>query len=136
MAKTKTVYINTYVKDWRFAGEEIEDLGKKLDASREALLRCEEGTWAYNFWSTQSQRLMNKWKLAVLLKDTGLKQEGTMRDGITRRYDWWEGSDEPAGGSSMFWHWLGEKITGGPNLERAWAMAQKEKLQKARQGLA
>ena len=133
--KTKTEYVSI-AKDWRDSWHEVELLGTKLDQARKAVKDCTPGTWAHDFWTTTADRLFKKWKLTSTMREVGLKQKGPV-GGITRRYDWWEGSEEPA---SMPWlPSLGnffENAGLGHRLDESWARSKELSFQKARQGLA
>lgn len=125
-------------KDWKDAWPEIESLGHRLDAAREARDRCEEGTWSHTLWSQTADTLFRKWSLTVTLYQTGLRQRGPER-GFDIDYSWWEGSDEPVGQLPVP-AWLNLNFINDwfnhNDLEHSWAKAQEQKLQKARQGLA
>lgn len=129
---------DVFTKDWRDAGPEVERLGQRLDAARQAADYAKEDTWAKNFWTTQSAVLFRKWSQAVKLHQVGMRQEGKVNPGIDIQYDWWEPSDEVAMRFPLIdgiTNWIMDR-TSNPNLDRAWEMAKEEKVQKARQGLA
>ena len=131
---TKTEYISV-AKDWRDAGHEVEALGLRLDAARNALKECKAGTWAQTFWAQTADRLLIKWKLTVTMHAVGLKQQGP-RDGVTRSYDWWETSEELRVTSFGFFdNWLNQ-IGLQTRLAESWAKSKEIKLEKARLGLA
>jgi hypothetical protein len=111
----------------------MDQLGRRLDAVRGRLKECKDG-WAKNHWTTVEQNLTHKWKLTIMMHDVVIKQSGGMKP-YEIKYDWWEGSEEPAGNGGIFWNYLTDKLTGGPDLTRAWEMARNEFIQKARQGL-
>ena len=129
-----------YSKDWANAGAEIERLGKQLDAVRDAKKASKRNSWAKKHWSQTEQILLRKWKQSVRLHSVGLRQAGRVDFGPKVSYDWWEGSYEVAMRFPVIdsiGNWLQDKFgNSNGNLERAWAMAQEQKLQKARQGLA
>ena len=124
-------------KDWRDSGHEIEVLGDRLDKARNALAKCKEGTWAHRYWNLTVERLFKKWRLSVTMKTVGLVQVGRS-DKIKIRSDWWEGSEEvggPAFGFTVIDDWI-HGMGLSQRLDESWERAQKEKLQRARQGLA
>ncbi len=139
--KTKTEFLNPEgeFKDWKDAWPEIEALGNRLDAARETLKFCKEGTWAHSHWATIVDTLLRKWQLTVTLYQTGLRQRGPQR-GYNIDYTWLEGSDEITMSIPVIdgiTRWINERFgMSYGSLDRAWEMAREEKLQKARQGLA
>ena len=138
--KTEFVPIGEYAKDWANAGAEIDRLGQRLDAVRVAKKAAKRNSWAKKHWTQTEQIILRKWKQSVRLRSVGLRQAGKVDMGPKISYDWWEGSYEVAMRFpiiEMISLWISDKAgLSSPNLERAWAMAQEEKLQKARQGLA
>jgi hypothetical protein len=139
--KVKTEYVSlVFSKDWSNAGAEIERLGKRLDAVRQARKGAKRNSWAKKHWTQTEQIILRKWKQGVRLRGIGLRQAGKFDSGPKIDYSWWEGTEE----ISMRFpvldaisQLLTEKFGfASPNLDRAWEMAKEEKLQKARQGLA
>jgi len=132
-----------FYKDWAQADAEIEALGRRLDAVRGLIVELEQRgdeveSWALRHWREVEDVVLRKWKHTVLLKQSGLRQVGVTREGPDIDYSWWEKSDEIAMRLPLidgFTNWLTDRVS-SPNFDRAWAMAQEEKLQKARQGLA
>jgi len=129
-----------HVKRWANAGEEIEILGRRLDAIREAKKKAKRKSWAKKHWTQAEAIVLRKWKLTVQLRDVALVQVLKKECGPKIDYSWWEPSEEVAmrfpildSISQLFADKIG--LT-SPNFERAWAMAQEEKLQKARLGQA
>jgi len=138
--KVKVEYITPeFYKDWGNAAYELKCLEHRLDAVRSALKECKPDSWAYRHWAETEAVLLRKWKHTVRLKDVGLRQINKVDMGPAIDYDWWEGSEEVAmrfpilDGIS---NWIQDRVVGSASLDRAWAKAQEEKLQKARQGLA
>jgi hypothetical protein len=134
--------MDTQYKDWRHAGHEIEQLGRRLDAVRECLARAQKdkSEWAINHWSQQRANLTARWRLTIMLKDTGMKQTN-VRPRQVVRYDWYEDSEEP-----VFQSWFdcwpfnifaqaqdARRIQAG--LEASWEKRRGEIIQRARQGL-
>lgn len=85
-----------YVKDWRDCWDEIELLGQRLDAARQALARSREDTWAYGRWKTIVDVLTKKWRLMTAMHAAGLRQVST--DETPINYNWFESTDEHIGG--------------------------------------
>jgi hypothetical protein len=142
--KAKTEYVPSgYHKNWANATNEIERLGKQLDAVRVVLAKYktakQKKTWAYKHWRSVEAIVLRKWTLSVRLRDVGLVQVGKAKPGPAIRYDWWEGTEEIAMRFPILDNIaqiLTDKFGNSRSLERAWAMAMEEKLQKARQGQA
>jgi hypothetical protein len=131
---TKTEYISV-AKDWRDCGHEIEALGEKLDAARDALKGCKPNTWAHSFWTQTADRLFIKWKLTVTMHEVGLKQQGP-QGGIHRSYDWFENSEEIRMVSLAVLDNLFHNAGLSQRLDESWAKSKELKLERARQGLA
>jgi hypothetical protein len=140
--KTKTEYIvPSFYKDWGNASYELECLGRRLDATRQAINYLKdkpENHWALRQWRENEAILLRRWKHTIRLKETGLRQIQNYDSGPKISYDWWENAEEVPMTMPLLDNisrWIME-YTGNTNLDRAWAIAQEEKLQKARQGLA
>lgn len=138
--KTKVEYVPVmYSKDWAHAGDEIERLGRQLDAVRDAKKRCtKRNSWAKKHWAQTEQILLRKWKQTIRLQSVGLRQAVKDNPNHKISYDWWEPSEEVAVSIPLFDN-LGRMLmdqVGNTNYDRAWELAKEEKLQKARQGLA
>ena len=70
-AKTQPVeFLSTHtdLRNWRFLGQEMEALGARLDAAREALTRSKTN-WSKNYWSQMIESLMFQWKQLPVLHD-------------------------------------------------------------------
>ena len=134
MAQPKIEYISV-LKDWRDAGHEVEALGLRLDAARDALKECKKGTWAHTFWSQTAERLLVKWKLTVTMHEVGLKQQGPS-GGIHRSYDWWEKAEEIRMASVPFLENMFNNASLQQRLDESWDKSKELKLEKARLGLA
>lgn len=136
--KTRTEYTPMYSKDWTNSGAEIERLGLRLDAVRDAKRRSKRNSWAKRHWSQTEQIMLRKWKQTIRLRHVGLRQEGKINLGPKIDYGWWEDAEENHVNLPLFdwfYRYISEKVA-SPDLDRAWEMAREEKLQKARQGLA
>lgn len=139
--KTKTEYITPeFYKDWGNANQELESLGRRLDATRSAIARLESwevpaNHWALRRWRENEAILLRKWKHTLRLKDTGLRQKQLWDSGPKIDYDWWEKHDG-IGGHLFPFLGIFDNWTNQTDLSASWAKAMEEKLQKARQGLA
>ena len=133
---------DTQEKDWRNAGDEIERIGRRLDAVRSCLkqakkLKCQ---WAINHWQQTESNLVARWRLTIMLKDTGLKQAHFRPKQIVS-YNWFELSEE-AVFQSWFDRWpfnLFEQAKEESRIQQgftaSWEKRRMEILQKAKQGL-
>lgn len=130
-AKTEYIALSNPFKDWKDSFADVEQMGSRLDAARTTLAGCKEDSWAHTFWSTQVDILERKWKLMTKLLESGLRQKGAERN-YKIDFDWWEGSFEARNPFPAF-NIMGN---GQPDLERSWANALEEKVQKARLGRA
>ena len=138
--KVKTEYVGVgEVKDWKDAGPEIERIGQRLDAVRGTLKgipkRGKRHQWARNHWSQIEANLLTRWRMMVMLKDTGLRQIGPSRGPVIDR-SWWEPSDEiKVIGFTWFDHYF-DSAGLDKRLDESWIRSKELKLEKARQGLA
>jgi hypothetical protein len=123
------------IKDWRDAGHEIEHLGVRLDAARDALKECNT-PWAKDFWATTVARLFTKWELMIKLRDTGLRQQGPESFYSDIDYHWWEKSDEIRMAGNYMLENLFHNAGLSSRLDESWARSKEQKLEKARIGLA
>ena len=123
------------IKDWRDAGHEIEHLGLRLDAARDALKECKT-KWAKDFWTTTVARLFVKWELMIKLRDTGLRQKGPEGFYNDIDYHWWEKSEEIRMASIPGLENLFHNAGLDRRLDESWAKSKEIKLEKARLGLA
>jgi len=129
-----------FYKDWGNANAELESLGKRLDAVRgiiNDLVQREvpENHWGLRHWREVEAVVLRRWKHTVRLKDTGLRQKTTLREGPEIDYHWWERHDGIGGHVFPFMGFM-DNWFNHSDLSASWAKAQEEKLQKARQGLA
>lgn len=137
--KIKVEYVPLmHSKDWSYAGDEIERLGRQLDAVRDAKKRSKRKSWAKKHWTQLEAILLRKWKQSVRLQSVGLRQ--AVKDSPYNKidYTWWEKAEEVPMGIPLFDN-LSRMLmdyTGNTDYNRAWEMAREEKLQKARLGLA
>jgi len=79
---------------WRFIGMEMEALGLRLDAAREALSRA-RSEWARWYWTETLNRLMIQWRNLPALHDGEAKM--TLLPRWTVDYQYWENPSELGG---------------------------------------
>jgi hypothetical protein len=94
-AKTQPVEFvsnQTDLRNWRFLGMEMESLGARLDAAREALSRA-DSAWSRWYWQETLDRLMIQWRHFVPLHDGDARMQQMPR--WATDYKWWEGTQEP-----------------------------------------
>lgn len=122
------------IKDWRDAGFEIEALGNRLDHARNAAASATT-SWARDFWITTHDRLFNKWRLMIQLKDTGLKQKG-VKGNTSIDYHWYEKSEEIQMAGIAVLDNLFHNAGLDARLNESWANSKELSFQKARKGMA
>ncbi len=113
---------------WRFIGMEMEALGRRLDATREALSRA-ESAWARWYWQETLGRLMLQWRHLVPLHDGDARM--TVIPRWTTDYEWWENSTElQYTGLEGLTEQLFDKIFRSDDLEAVWRRHRDERLMK------
>ncbi len=85
------VPMRTDLRNWRFLGMEMEALGTRLDAAREAQAHA-RSEWARWYWTETLDRLMLQWRHLVPLHDGDAKMSVVPR--WTTDYEWWEQGQE------------------------------------------
>jgi hypothetical protein len=85
------VPMRTDLRNWRFLGMEMEALGTRLDAAREAQAHA-RSEWARWYWTETLDRLMLQWRHLVPLHDGDAKMSVIPR--WTTDYEWWEKGQE------------------------------------------
>jgi hypothetical protein len=80
--------------NWRFIGMEMEALGTRLDAAREALSKA-KSDWARWYWTETVDRLMIQWRNLPALHDGEAKMTLLPRWNVD--YYWWDKSTELGG---------------------------------------
>lgn len=128
---TQPVVINTETSDlrnWRLLGMEMEALGTRLDAAREALAKSRTA-WSRWYWQETLDRLMLQWRALVPLHD------GDARMTVIPRwhtdYEWWEGTQEPVyTGLDGLTDRLFDKIFRSEDLDDAWERHRNERIMK------
>ena len=88
------VPMHTDLRNWRFMGMEMEALGTRLDAAREALSRARTD-WTRWYWTETLDRLMLQWRHLVPLHDGDARM--TVIPRWTTNYEWWDGFAEIGG---------------------------------------
>jgi hypothetical protein len=85
---------NTDLRNWRFLGMEMEALGNRLDAAREALSRA-KNDWARWYWTETLDRLMLQWHSMPAMHDADATM--TQMSRWTVDYEWIDKSVELGG---------------------------------------
>jgi len=112
------VPMQTDLRNWRFLGMEMEALGTRLDAAREALSRA-QSDWARWYWTETLDRLMLQWRSLIPMHDG--KATMTQMPRWTTNYEWWENSTElQYTGIEGLTDTLFDKIFRGDNLDAVW----------------
>lgn len=88
------VPMHTDLRNWRFLGMEMEALGARLDAAREALSRAKTD-WARWYWTETIDRLMLQWHSMPILRDGDVVM--TQRPRWTVSYEWFDRTLEIGG---------------------------------------
>lgn len=107
---------------------EMEALGNRLDAAREALAKSKTD-WARWYWSETVNRLMLQWRHLVPLHDGDARMSVIPR--WTTDYEWWESSTElKYTGIEGLTDQLFDKIFRADNLDEAWTRHRDARLMK------
>ncbi len=122
------VPMQTDLRNWRLVGMEMEALGTRLDAAREALAKSRT-EWSRWYWSETIDRLMLQWRNIVPLHEGEARMSQIPR--WTTDYEWWEGTQEPIyTGVDGLTDRLFDKIFRSENLEEAWHRHRDARLMK------
>jgi len=115
------------MKDYRFYGDEMEVLGQRLDAAREALARAKT-PWAKTQWEQTIQRLLFQWQQLPILHDADARV--TIIPRWTIDYDFFEksGAHEHYGVAEKAYDKLFRQ---GANLDASWERNREARLAKA-----
>ena len=106
---------------------EMEALGTRLDAAREALSQSRTD-WARWYWTETLDRLMLQWRSMPIMHDADACM--TVMPRWSLGYDWWDGAEEIGGfdiSDKLF-----EKIFRGENLDESWNRIRDKRLMKCR----
>lgn len=111
--------------NWRFIGMEMEALGLRLDAAREALSRS-KSDWARWYWTETLDRLMIQWRSLPALHDGEAKM--TLLPRWTVDYEYYQTNQEIGGGWDIA-DKLFDKIFRA-DLDESWNRIRDERLMK------
>ena len=105
---------------------EMEALGTRLDAAREALGRA-QSEWSHWYWTETLDRLMLQWRSMPAMHDSDATMTRMPR--WTTSYEWWEGTDEIGySGLEGLTDSLFNKIFRGEDLDSVWQRHRDERL--------
>jgi hypothetical protein len=128
-ATTRSVeFLSTHtdLRNWRFLGMEMEALGTRLDAAREALTRAQTD-WARWYWSETLDRLMLQWRSMPVMHDGDATT--TQRPRWILDYEWWEqGQEIGYTGLEGLTDALLEKIFRTEDLDSVWRRHRDSRL--------
>lgn len=113
---------STNLHNYRYIGEEMEALGSRLDAAREAL-KTAKSSWACWYWQEALDRLLMQWRALPILHDG--QAQITLIPKWTVNYNYWENNAEIGGwdiADKVF-----EKIF-RPNLDESWEQVRTERI--------
>lgn len=112
------VPMHTDLRNWRFLGMEMESLGARLDAAREALSRA-RSDWSRWYWTETLERLMLQWRSMPAMHDGDATM--TQMPRWTTSYEWWEGTQEIGySGLEGLTDSLFNKVFRGEDLDSVW----------------
>jgi hypothetical protein len=122
------VSMPTDLRNWRFLGMEMEALGTRLDAARDALSHAQT-EWARWYWTETVDRLMLQWRHLVPLHDGDAKMSVVPR--WTTDYQWWEkGQEIGYTGLEGLTDALFDKVFRSDNLDTVWHRHRDARLMK------
>ena len=120
------VPMHTDLRNWRFLGMEMEALGTRLDAAREALSRARTD-WARWYWTETLERLMLQWRSMPAMHDGDATM--TLMPRWSTNYEWWEGTDEIGySGLEGLTEALFDKIFRTDDLDAVWRRHRDSRL--------
>jgi hypothetical protein len=120
------VPMHTDLRNWRFLGMEMEALGTRLDAAREALSRA-RSDWSRWYWTETLERLMLQWRSMPAMHDGEATM--TLMPRWSTSYEWWEGTDEIGySGLEGLTDGLFNRIFRGEDLDSVWRRHRDERL--------
>jgi hypothetical protein len=117
------VPMHTDLRNWRFLGMEMEALGTRLDAAREALSRAQTD-WARWYWTEVVDRLMLQWRAMPILHDGDVTMTHLPRWILD--YEWFDGTAEIGGWDIS--DQLFDKLFRVENLDEVWDRIRNERL--------
>jgi hypothetical protein len=119
------VPMQTDLRNWRFLGMEMEALGTRLDAAREALSRA-KNDWARWYWTETLDRLMLQWHSMPIMHDGDACM--TLMPRWMVDYEWWDGTVEIGGWDIS--DQLFDKIFRTDDLDSVWRRHRDARLMK------
>ena len=119
------VPMHTDLRNWRFLGMEMEALGTRLDAAREALSRA-RSDWSRWYWTETLERLMLQWRSMPIMHDGDATM--TLMPRWTVNYEWWDGTVEIGGWDIS--DQLFDKIFRTDDLDSVWRRHRDARLMK------
>lgn len=128
--KTRPVeFLSTHtdLRNWRFMGMEMEALGARLDAAREALTRA-KNDWTKNYWRQTIESLLFQWKQLPILHDADAQM--TLKPRWTVDYEFYERgvSNEGDGVTDRAYHkFFRESV----DIEASWHNHRESRLARA-----
>jgi len=109
------------MKSYRYLGDNIEVLGRRLDSARSALARAKT-EWAQQHWANVIECLVAQWQLLPLLHDCDAVFTDKSR--WTVKYDFFEPHIAEGG-------WISGLYNHSPDLTWSWDNARNNRLAKA-----
>lgn len=115
------------MKDYRFYGDEMEILGQRLDAARQALAGAKT-PWAKNQWKQTIERLLFQWQQLPILHDG--EAQVTLIPRYDIDYDFYEkgGAHENYGVTEKMYD---KFFKHDANLDASWNAHREKRLAKA-----
>ena len=104
---------------------EMEALGTRLDAAREALSRA-KNDWARWYWTETLERLMLQWRSMPAMHDGDARM--TIMPRWMVNYEWWDGTAEIGGWDIS--DQLFDKIFRTDDLDSVWRRHRDARLMK------
>jgi hypothetical protein len=117
------VPMHTDLRNWRFLGMEMEALGARMDAAREALSKA-KSDWAHWYWTETLDRLMLQWRAMPIMHDGDVTMTQLPR--WTLNYEWFDGTAEIGGWDIS--DQLFDKLFRVENLDDSWNRIRDERL--------
>lgn len=115
------------LKSYRFVGEEMEVLGQRLDAARDAHKNA-KSAWAKSYWQQNVERLLFQWKQLPVLHDADAQISIIPK--WTVSYDYYERGHKTEG------HGITDRaynklFNHDANLDASWNAHREQRLAKA-----
>jgi hypothetical protein len=120
------VPIHTNLRNWRFLGMEMEALGTRLDAAREALSRARTD-WTRWYWTETIDRLMLQWRSMPAMHDGDATMTRMPRWVVN--YNYYQLSEEIGySGLEDLTDKLFNKVFRGEDLNEVWQRHRNKRL--------